>query len=103
MTEFRPGGHWRVTIVAEGTEPPDASGHRPDARLRAVVMDGKVLTTDARLAERICALLGGAGECDCGHDGLDAMFHMRPCPIAELRVVARDLGYYLVPIQWEQQ
>lgn len=29
------------------------------------------------------------GECDCGHEGLDEMFHLRPCPVAEARVVRR--------------
>ena len=37
-----------------------------------------------------------ARACDCAHDGLDAMFHRRPCPIAELRHAARKLGYELV-------
>lgn len=52
MTEYRTGGHWGVTIVGEGTQPPDASGHRPDAQLVAVVVNG-----DQALAERICTLL----------------------------------------------
>lgn len=30
-----------------------------------------------------------SGGCDCGHDGLDEMFHLLPCPIAQLRVVRR--------------
>lgn len=60
MAEYRTGNHWRVTIVDEGTQPFDATGHRPDARLRAVVMDGKVLTTDPELAEWICTLLNEA-------------------------------------------
>lgn len=34
-------------------------------------------------------------ECDCGHDGLDPMFHLRPCPVAELRASVRKLGYRL--------
>lgn len=59
MSIHRPGGHWRVTIVEEGVQPVDDTGHRPDARLRAVVMDGKVLTTDPGLAELVCALLNG--------------------------------------------
>jgi hypothetical protein len=57
---YRPGGHWLVTIVQEGTEALDETGHRPDARLRAIVMDGKVLTTDPELAELVCELLNAA-------------------------------------------
>lgn len=57
MSTIRTGAHWRVTIVDDGTQPPDASGHRPDARLLAVVMAGKVVTPDPELAERVAALL----------------------------------------------
>jgi hypothetical protein len=39
--------------------------------------------------------------CDCGHDGLDAMFHLAPCPVAELRAAARRLGYDLALIPRE--
>lgn len=28
--------------------------------------------------------------CDCGHEGLDPMFHLRPCPIAERRDFTSD-------------
>lgn len=52
MTEYRVGNHWGVTIVREGDQPADATGHRPDAQLVAVVTNG-----DRQLAERICALL----------------------------------------------
>lgn len=178
----RPGRNWRVTIVDDpDPQPCDEIGphycfalgensEHHTAKLHAVVMAGKVLTTDPELAERVCELLndeahtpdvswtrgaaealaevrrllehaagpdeeiaagtvrhalqaaaaslgvdedtprgplsstqtaqtpsvggngrpGGAetisGGCDCGHDGLDPMFHLRPCPIAERRV-----------------
>lgn len=52
MNEFRTGNHWGVTIVREGTHPVNESGHRPDAELVAVVVNG-----DRALAERICGLL----------------------------------------------
>lgn len=52
---YRTGNHWGVTIVREGTQPFDNSGHRPDAQLVAVVVNG-----DRELAERICALLNRA-------------------------------------------
>lgn len=29
------------------------------------------------------------GECDCGHEGLDDWFHLRPCPVAERRASRR--------------
>lgn len=29
------------------------------------------------------------GECDCGHEGLDEWFHLRPCPVAERRFARR--------------
>lgn len=32
---------------------------------------------------------GSEARCDCGHDGLDPMFHLRPCPIAEQRIADR--------------
>lgn len=73
--------------------------------LVAVVVNG-----DQALAERICALLNGDKRsdpavqtvksydadgrltihfCTCDHDGLDEMFHLRPCPIAEARIARR--------------
>lgn len=52
MTAYRTGTHWGVTIVAEGTQPPDALGKHPDDELVAVVVNG-----DQLLAERICDLL----------------------------------------------
>jgi len=55
VTEYRTGHHWRVTIVREGTQPPDANGKRADAQLVAVVVNG-----DQALAERICALLNAS-------------------------------------------
>jgi hypothetical protein len=125
MSEYRTGNHWGVTVVREGTQPIDASGHRPDAELVAVVTNG-----DRDLAERICALLNASDrslvdsvattgnplcgwcvaegylcpvhaappadscndetECDCGHDGLDEMFHLTPCPIAVRRIARRN-------------
>jgi hypothetical protein len=39
--------------------------------------------------------------CDCGHEGLDAMFHLTPCPIALLRRQARKHGYDLALIPRE--
>lgn len=51
-TRYRTGSHWGATIVREGTQPADATGHRPDAELVAVVVNG-----DRELAERICDLL----------------------------------------------
>lgn len=39
--------------------------------------------------------------CDCGHQGLDAMFHLTPCPVALLRRRARALGYDLALIPRE--
>lgn len=64
MSTIRTGSHWRVTIVDDGTQPADASGHRPDAQLLAVVMAGKVLTTDPELAERVARLLNGEPQWD---------------------------------------
>lgn len=29
------------------------------------------------------------GECDCGHEGLPAEWHSRPCPLARVRVAGR--------------
>lgn len=45
---YRVGGHWAVTIVREGTDPPDRAGRRPDSELVAVVVNG-----DRELAQRI--------------------------------------------------
>jgi hypothetical protein len=39
--------------------------------------------------------------CDCGHEGLDTMFHLAPCPIAELSRTAHRLGYELTLSRWE--
>lgn len=69
MSTIRTGNHWRVTIVDDGTQPPDASGHRPDARLLAVVMAGKVLTTDPELAERVARLLNADQATEDAIDG----------------------------------
>jgi hypothetical protein len=58
---YRTGKSWRITIVREGTGQPNTDGcGLVDDQLVAVVMAGKVLTTDPELAERICALLNGA-------------------------------------------
>jgi hypothetical protein len=43
----------------------------------------------------------GVPACDCGHEGLDAMFHLTPCPVALLRSTARKLGYDLALIPRE--
>lgn len=40
---------------------------------------------------RLDAHSGSEARCDCGHDGLDAMWHLRPCPIAEHRARLRSL------------
>lgn len=54
---YRTGGHWGVTIVREGEQPADEQGHRPDAELVAVVVNG-----DRELAQRIAdALNTGEG------------------------------------------
>lgn len=86
---YRTGNHWGTTIIREGAQPADESGRRSDDTLVAVVDSAAM-----HLAARIAALLSDA--CDCGHDGLDAMFHLRPCPVAEVREAARHLGYGLV-------
>jgi hypothetical protein len=52
MTEYRPGGCWKRTLVKVGTQPPDEQGRRPDDELVGMV-------DDPELAERICALLNG--------------------------------------------
>lgn len=57
MTAYRTVNNWHIVIVDEGDQPADAGEPQPDAKLVAVVMAGKVLTTDRELAERICALL----------------------------------------------
>lgn len=91
MSLYRTGGHLGVTIVRESDAPLDDSGHRPDAELVAVVVNG-----DTEIAARICDLLNAdppalpnSGGCDCGHEGLDLMLHLQPCPVAALRDAAR--------------
>ncbi len=42
------------------------------------------------LANRIAELLTAAeSACNCGHEGLELMFHLQPCPVAVLRDAAR--------------
>lgn len=52
MTAYRTGSHWGTTIIRQGTQPADESGHRPDDELVAMVTNG-----DPDLAEHICFLL----------------------------------------------
>lgn len=52
MIRYRVGGHWGVTVVREGVQPPDKDGCRPDAELVAVVVNG-----DRELAQRIADAL----------------------------------------------
>lgn len=57
------------------------------------------------IASNLNRLLGQKRDdtaCDCGHEGLDAMFHLAPCPVAELRRAARRLGYDLALIPREK-
>lgn len=77
MSAIRTGNHWRVTIVDDGQQPPDASRHRPDAQLLAVVMAGKVLTTDAELAERVARLLNTDGQPFEAIELLEYALHLR--------------------------
>ncbi len=94
MPAYRTGNHWGTTVIENGTQPPAADGTHADDRLVAVV-----LRDDAWLAERIAGLL--SERCDCGHEGLHAMFHLTPCPVAFLRQQARKLGYDLALIPRE--
>jgi hypothetical protein len=77
VSTIRTGNHWHVTIVDDGTQPPDASGHRPDARLLAVVMAGKVLTPDPELAERVARLLNEGPRLDDAILLLEYALHLR--------------------------
>ncbi|HXM55366.1 MAG TPA: hypothetical protein VOB72_08245 [Candidatus Dormibacteraeota bacterium] len=50
------------------------------------------LATRAELAsarQEIEQLKAGSG-CDCGHEGLDETWHLRPCPVAEARFARRQ-------------
>jgi hypothetical protein len=100
VSKYRVGSHWGVTIVREGSDWVPGNPHPADDQLVAVVVNG-----DRELAERICALLNAdekaPGGCDCDHEGLDAMFHLAPCPVAELSRTARRLGYELTLSRWE--
>lgn len=63
-----------------------------------------LLNNPARFNELRAELIAGrrlSGDCDCGHQGLHAMFHLKPCPVAELRAAARRLGYDLALIPRE--
>lgn len=48
---------------------------------------------------RVRATISARLACSCGHDGLDAMFHLHPCPVARVRGLARKMGFDLVRIQ----
>lgn len=37
------------------------------------------------------AIVAKCRACTCGHDGLDEMFHVRPCPVAERRFARLDV------------
>jgi hypothetical protein len=77
MTTYRPGGHWsRQTLVEVGTQPADEEGRRPDDKLLAMFDS----SAPQWLVAWICTLLN-ANICDCGHEGLDEMFHLHPCPL----------------------
>ena len=121
MTTYRVGTHHGVTVIRVGD---GTRCDRPDHDCRRGHLVGVMLTAeDAALVvpalnaaaegfsrwcenetnEKCSGLealertpsLPSDTECDCGHDGLDAMFHLRPCPVAELRAAARKLGYDL--------
>jgi hypothetical protein len=83
MTEYRPGGCWKRTLVKVGTQPPDEQGRRPDDELVGMVDDPELA---ARIAELLTLV---EAVCDCGHEGLGLMFHLVPCPVAVLRHAAR--------------
>jgi hypothetical protein len=69
---YRPGNHWGVTIVRDGTQPADESGRRDDDELVAVVVNG-----DQHIAAVVGELLTAAETaCDCDHSGLALMFHL---------------------------
>lgn len=92
MTTYRTGSHWGTTIIREGKLPPDASGYRrDDDELVAQVIDADRPREERQLlARRIVELLTVVeAACDCGHEGLDLMFHLHPCPVAVLRQAAR--------------
>jgi transcriptional regulator with XRE-family HTH domain len=83
---------WRGLAEQVGVSPSTFSrmalGSRPDADALCtlvtwlrVPLDRFVIREDA---------IDASGECDCGHDGLDEMFHLMPCPIAERRFARRQ-------------
>lgn len=94
MAEYRTGAHWGTTIIREGVQPADEDGRRPDDELVAQVIDADQPREERELlARRIAELLTAAERaCDCGHEGLELMWHLLPCPVAALRKAARGSG-----------
>ncbi len=106
MAEYRTGSHWGTTIIRQGTGPrpcPEVSVHYCHAlgeetrhdrgdELAAQVIDADRPREERQLLARQIAELLTAAEkaCDCGHAGLEMMFHLRPCPVAVLRDAARS-------------
>ena len=76
-------------------------------QIEAPVLTAIVLTADEadELADSLRQQARHARDlvhvCDCGHEGLDAMFHLTPCPVALLRRQARKLGYDLALVPRE--
>jgi hypothetical protein len=66
MATYRTGGHWGITIVREGVQPPDERGRHADDELVAVTMN------DPALAAQICALLNGRNDLQAAQDALVA-------------------------------
>lgn len=91
MTTYRTGSHWATTIIREGSQPADESGRREDDELALQVIDADRPRQERQLlAERVAELLTVVeAACDCGHEGLELMFHLHPCPVAVLRQAAR--------------
>lgn len=91
MAAYRTGSHWGTTIIREGSQPADESARRPDDELVLQVVDADRSPADRELLARTTAELLTAVEaaCDCGHEGLQLLFHLHPCPVAVLRNAAR--------------
>lgn len=91
MSTYRTGSHWGTTIIREGSEPADDSGRRDDDELALQVIDADRPQGERQLlADRVAELLTVVeAACDCGHEGLDLVFHLHPCPVAALRNAAR--------------
>lgn len=91
MAKYRTGSHWGTTVIREGSAPADESGRRDDDELALQVIDADRPREEREmLAERVAELLTVVeAACDCGHEGLDLMFHLHPCPVAVLRNAAR--------------